>query len=65
MKFVSGLTCHLCGKSYPAQALWVCAECLGPLEVTYDYAAARGAITRALIESRPDRKSTRLNSSHT
>ena len=38
MKFVAGLTCHLCGAAYPAEALWVCSECLGPLEVTYDYA---------------------------
>jgi threonine synthase len=53
MKFVSGLTCHLCGASYPAQALWVCAECLGPLEVTYDYAAVKKVLTRQLIESRP------------
>lgn len=53
MKFVSGLTCHLCGKTYPAEALWVCSDCLGPLEVTYDYAAIRGAISRSLIESRP------------
>ena len=50
MKCVSGLTCHLCGKSYPAQALWVCAECLGPLEVTYDYDVARRVISRAAIE---------------
>jgi threonine synthase len=53
MKFVSGLTCHLCGATYPAQALWVCTECLGPLEVTYDYAAIRKVISRSLIESRP------------
>jgi threonine synthase len=53
MKYVAGLTCHLCGASYPAQALWVCAECLGPLEVTYDYAAVKSVLTRALIESRP------------
>jgi threonine synthase len=53
MKCVSGLTCHLCGKSYPAQALWVCAECLGPLEVTYDYDVARRVISRAAIEARP------------
>ena len=46
MKFVSGLTCHLCGATYPAQALWVCSECLGPLEVTYDYAAIRKVISR-------------------
>ena len=53
MKFVTGLTCHLCGAAYPAEALWVCAECLGPLEVSYDYAAIRGAVSRSLIESRP------------
>ena len=53
MKFVNGLTCHLCGARYPAQALWVCTECLGPLEVTYDYDAVREAISRELIESRP------------
>ena len=53
MKFVSGLTCHLCGATYPAEALWVCAECLGPLEVTYDYAAIKKVISRKAIESRP------------
>ena len=52
MKFVAGLTCHLCGATYPAEALWVC-ECLGPLEVTYDYDAIRKVISRTLIESRP------------
>ena len=53
MRFVTGLTCHLCGASYPAQANWVCSECLGPLEVAYDYDAIRTVISRALIESRP------------
>ena len=41
MKFVAGLTCHLCGATYPPKASWVCSECLGPLEVTYDYDAVR------------------------
>ena len=53
MRFVTGLTCHLCGATYPAEALWVCSECLGPLEVSYDYAAVRGVMSRGLIESRP------------
>jgi threonine synthase len=53
MKFVTGLTCHLCGATYPPEALWVCSECLGPLEVSYDYDAVKGVMTRALIESRP------------
>ena len=41
MTFMTGLQCHLCGAKYPAEALWVCGECLGPLEVVYDYAGAR------------------------
>jgi threonine synthase len=53
MKFVAGLTCHLCGATYPPEALWVCSDCLGPLEVSYDYDAVRRVMTRALIESRP------------
>jgi threonine synthase len=53
MKFVAGLTCHLCGATYPAEALWVCSDCLGPLEVSYDYDAVRKVMTRSLIESRP------------
>jgi threonine synthase len=53
MRFVAGLTCHLCGAKYPAEALWVCSDCLGPLEVFYDYDAVRQVISRGLIESRP------------
>jgi len=52
MRFVSGLTCHLCGATYEPKASWVC-SCLGPLEVSYDYDAVRKVISRDLIESRP------------
>ena len=47
------LRCHLCQATYPATALWVCDKCLGPLEVTYDYAAIARVVSRELIESRP------------
>jgi threonine synthase len=47
------LRCHLCQAVYPAEALWVCTECLGPLEVTYDYAAIAPTLSRATIERRP------------
>jgi threonine synthase len=47
------LRCHLCGTTFPATALWVCDQCLGPLEVTYDYAAIARVVSRELIESRP------------
>jgi threonine synthase len=53
MKFVAGLTCHLCGAKYPPKASWVCSDCLGPLEVSYDYEAVRKVLSRELIESRP------------
>jgi threonine synthase len=53
MKFVAGLTCHLCGAMYPPEALWVCTDCLGPLEVSYDYTAVKSVMTRELVESRP------------
>lgn len=53
MTFMTGLQCHLCGAKFPAEALWVCDQCLGPLEVVYDYDGVRGALTRELIEQRP------------
>ncbi|MEX1127548.1 MAG: threonine synthase [Vicinamibacterales bacterium] len=51
MKF--RLRCHLCKTSFTTGALWVCDQCLGPLEVTYDYEAIASELSRALIESRP------------
>jgi threonine synthase len=46
-----GLQCHLCKAVFPAEAIYVCEKCLGPLEPLYDYASVR--LTRSLIESRP------------
>jgi threonine synthase len=53
MTFMTGLQCHLCGTKFPAEALWVCDQCLGPLEVVYDYAGVREAMTRDVVEKRP------------
>jgi threonine synthase len=47
------LRCHLCKTTFAAGALWVCDQCLGPLEVTYDYDAIAPLLSRALIEGRP------------
>jgi threonine synthase len=44
----------MCGTLFPAEALFVCDQCLGPLEVTYDYDAIRGAVTRDAISARPE-----------
>jgi threonine synthase len=46
-----GLQCHLCKTPFPADAVYVCDRCLGPLEPVYDYRAVQ--LTRAQIESRP------------
>jgi len=52
MPYVTGLQCHLCKTKFPAKALWVCDQCLGPLEVIYDYEAVRRDISREKIEAR-------------
>ena len=51
MSALIGLQCHLCKAMFPAEAIYVCEKCLGPLEPLYDYAAVH--LTRSLIESRP------------
>ena len=53
MSFVTGLKCRECGKGYDIGPLNVCEFCFGPLEVQYDYAGIRRALTRKKIESRP------------
>jgi threonine synthase len=53
MTALRGLRCHSCSAEYPAEALWVCTKCLGPLEVTYDYGKAREMMSRDVIEARP------------
>lgn len=53
MSFITNLKCKECGQEYPVAPLHVCETCFGPLEVTYDYAKIRAAVTRAKIEARP------------
>jgi threonine synthase len=53
MSFVRGLTCKECGTAYPVTPRMMCDECFGPVEVSYDYAAMRGVVTRERIESGP------------
>ena len=51
--YFTGLQCLLCKTRFPAQALFVCDQCLGPLEVVYDYQTIRANLSRDQIESRP------------
>src|SRR6476620_1433860 len=41
---VKHLECKECKSQYPLQALSVCEQCFGPLEVAYDHAALSGDI---------------------
>jgi threonine synthase len=43
----------MCQTAFPAEALYVCDQCLGPLEACYDYEAARQTMTREAIADRP------------
>jgi threonine synthase len=51
--FFSNLKCRECGKLYEKKAIHVCEFDFGPLEAAYDYDAIKAAISRELIESRP------------
>ena len=53
MTCFTGLRCSMCHAKFPAQALYVCDKCLGPLEATYDEDRIRTTVSRELIESRP------------
>ncbi len=53
MSYITNLKCRECGQEYPISPLHVCETCFGPLEVAYDYARIRAAISRSVIERRP------------
>ena len=51
--FLTGLQCHVCKTKFPAEALFVCDQCFGPLEPTYDYTRIAEVVSRSIIEARP------------
>jgi threonine synthase len=53
MSYVKSLKCRECGQDYPISPLHVCETCFGPLEVVYDYAAIKKAVSHTAIEQRP------------
>jgi threonine synthase len=52
-RFVHGLRCAVCGRTYPLTAGHFCADDFGPLEVAYDYEAVAARLTRDAIARRP------------
>ena len=53
MSVFVGLRCAMCKTEFPAEALYVCDQCLGPLEACYDYDAVRSTLTRDALADRP------------
>ncbi len=53
MSYAKALRCRKCGQEYPVQPLNLCQFCLSPLEVSYDYKAMAGVISREQIAAGP------------
>ncbi len=53
MPYVSGLQCRECGRAYPAEPIYVCDFCFGPLEVKYDFDRIKKATSRQKIQDGP------------
>ena len=51
--YMKPLRCRECGQEYPLEARHVCEFDFGPLEVVYDYEAAKHKLTREAVQSRP------------
>ncbi|HET6386847.1 MAG TPA: threonine synthase [Armatimonadota bacterium] len=54
MSYIKGLRCRECGREYPAEPLYVCEYCFGPLEVAYDYHKIGTVLSREILSRRPD-----------
>ncbi len=52
MSYLKSLKCKECGADYPADRSFFCTECLGPLEVIYDYEAIAANLSPAIIAGR-------------
>jgi threonine synthase len=50
---VDGLRCRECGREYPADPVYTCEWCFGPLEVAYDYEAIARTVSRETIAAGP------------
>ena len=50
----TGLQCKECGTAYPLEALFVCDQCFGPLEVAYDFSDLDADEAKRKIQAGPD-----------
>jgi len=54
MSYLKGLECKQCGTCYPADRSFVCLECFGPLEVSYDYSKIQSHLNPKIISQREE-----------
>jgi len=52
MSYIQGLKCKECGENYPKEPIYVCENCFGPLEVSYNYEEIKKSLTKEVILSR-------------
>jgi threonine synthase len=52
MSFVTGLKCRECDAEWPVSPRAICEECLGPLEVAFDYRSLKRRLRREAIANR-------------
>lgn len=50
----TALKCKECETGYPLEALFVCDQCFGPLEVVYDFGGLSAAEAKRKIQAGPD-----------
>ena len=50
---LDGLRCKECGRAYPLEAIYVCEDCFGPLEVAYEHSALDPGEARRKIQAGP------------
>ncbi len=53
MSYAKSLRCRKCGQEYPLKPQGLCDFCLSPLEVSYDYKAMAGKLSREDIARKP------------
>ena len=54
MATLQGLRCKECGREYPLEAHYFCADCFGPLEVAYDFSALDAESVKRKIQAGSD-----------
>lgn len=53
MSYFRSLKCRVCSEEFAPKTQFVCLNCFGPLEVSYDYDSIRREVSREVVSQRP------------